>query len=129
MLEANRIMLDLIEGDVAGTVGEGSEIHGRVHIGQGTTPTNSVVRGPVIIGESCEITDAYIGPYTSVGDGCKVLGSEVEHSILLQGARIENTGVRLSDSLMGVNAVVRRTDSVPATYHVMLGDNSEVEIV
>ena len=45
---------------------------------------NSVVRGPAIIGEGCEIRDAYIGPYTSVGDGCKVLGSEVEHSILLR---------------------------------------------
>ncbi len=73
--------------------------------------------------------DAYIGPYTSVGDGCKVLGSEIEHSIMLAGSRIENCGSRLADSLLGVNAVVRKANRVPAAYHVMLGDNSEVEII
>ena len=129
MLEANRIMLDGMEGDVLGEVDGSTEIHGRVRVGKGTTLTNSIVRGPAIIGEGCEIADAYIGPYTAVHDGCKVLGSEVEHSIMLQGSRIENVGSRVSDSLFGVNAVVCKAERVTAAYHVMLGDNSEVEII
>ena len=129
MLEANRIMLDTIESDLLGEYDEDSEIHGRVRLGKGSRLVNSIVRGPAVIGESCEIVDAYIGPYTSVGDGCKVLGSEIEHSIMLAGSRIENCGSRLADSLLGVNAVVRKAGRVPAAYHMMLGDNSEVEIV
>ena len=129
MLEANRIMLDLIEGDVRCELEPGSEIHGRVRIGEGTRLLNSIVRGPAVIGESCEIVNAYIGPYSAVGDGCAVLGSEIEHSIMLAGSRIEDCGSRFADSLMGVNSVVRKATRAPAAYHVMLGDNSEVEIV
>lgn len=129
MLEANRIMLDAIETDVAGEVDQRSEIHGRVRIGLGSKLEGSVVRGPAVIGENCEIVDAYIGPYTSVGDGCRIIASELEHSIMLQGARIEDAGVRVADSLMGCNAVVRRAAGRPAALRVMLGDNSEVDIV
>jgi glucose-1-phosphate thymidylyltransferase len=128
MLEANRIMLDLISTDIVAEVDRASQLHGRVRAGAGTRITDSVVRGPVVIGEACEIRGAYIGPYTSVGDGCKVIGCEVEHSILLPGARIEDVGLRVLDSLMGCNAVVCGTDKTPAGYRVMLGDNSEVEV-
>jgi glucose-1-phosphate thymidylyltransferase len=128
MLEANRIMLDVIETDVRGDTDGGCQLHGRVRVGEGSVLRNSTVRGPVAIGEGCEITDAYIGPYTSVGDGCKIIGSEVEHSILLRDARLEGVGPRVADSLLGVNAVVRRTPSVQAAVRVMIGDNSEVDL-
>jgi glucose-1-phosphate thymidylyltransferase len=128
MLEANRIMLDALQPVQASLPGEGAELHGRVGIGEGTTIVNSVVRGPAIIGEGCEIRDAYIGPYTSVGDGCKVLGSEIEHSIMLAHSRIETIGSRLADSLLGMNAVVRRSPSVVSAARVMIGDNSEVDL-
>ena len=128
MLEANRIMLDLIATDVLGECDEACQLHGRVRVGRGSVLRNSTVRGPVAIGEGCEITDAYIGPYTSIGDGCKVLGSEVEHSILLRDARLEGIGPRVADSLLGVNSVVRRTPSVQAAVRVMIGDNSEVDL-
>ena len=128
MLEANRIMLDAIEPEQLSEPGEGAVLHGRVGVGQGTTIVNSVVRGPAIIGDSCEIRDAYIGPYTSVGDGCKVLGSEVEHTILLKGSRVEQIGSRLADSLLGVNAVVRHTPGLVSATRMIIGDNSEVDL-
>ncbi len=128
MLEANRIMLDLIDSDVRGEVGEGSEVHGRVRLGEGARLVRSVVRGPAVIGAGCEIVDAYIGPYTAVGDGCSVVSSEIEHSIMLQGSRIERTGRRVADSLLGVNSVIRKTERVSAALRVMIGDNSEVDI-
>jgi len=128
MLEANRIMLDALKPEQFAEVGEGAVLHGRVGVGAGTTIVNSVVRGPAIIGEGCEVRDAYIGPYTSVGDGCKVLGSEVEHSILLRDSRVEHIGSRMADSLLGVNAVVRRTPGLVSATRVMIGDNSEVDL-
>ncbi len=128
LLEANRIMLDTIEGGVLGDVDAASQVHGRVNIGEGTRVVSSTIRGPTVIGESCEIRDAYVGPYSSVGNGCKVIGSEIEHSILLADARVENAGRRIADSLLGVNAVVRRRPSVSAAIRVTLGDNSEVDL-
>jgi glucose-1-phosphate thymidylyltransferase len=129
MLEANRIMLDMIESEMLGVCDSETRLHGRVKVGVGTKLVNSVVRGPAVIGEGCVIKDAYIGPYSSVHDGCAVIGSEIEHSILLPRARVENIGRRLADSLMGCDSVVRRADGVPAATRVMLGDKSEVEIV
>jgi len=128
MLEANRIMLDALVPEQLSACGEDAVLEGRVGVGEGTTIVNSVVRGPAIIGEGCEIRDAYIGPYTSVGDGCKVLHSEVEHSIMLRDSRLENIGPRLSDSLLGVNAVVRRVPGLVTAARVMIGDNSEVDL-
>lgn len=128
MLEANRIMLDALRPVQLSTPGDGAALHGRVGIGEGTTIIDSVVRGPAIIGAGCEIRGAYIGPYTSVGDGCKVLGSEVEHAILLRDSRVENIGARLTDSLLGVNAVVRRAPTVQHAVRLMIGDSSEVDL-
>ena len=128
MLEANRIMLDALVPEQLSAPGEGAVIHGRVGIGEGSTIVNSMVRGPAIIGDGCEIRDAFIGPYSSIGNGCKVLGSEVEHSILLADSRVEHIGSRLADSLLGVNAVVRRVPGLFSAARVMIGDNSEVDL-
>jgi glucose-1-phosphate thymidylyltransferase len=129
MLEANRIMLDAMQPVVVSEAGEGTVFHGRVSTGVGTVTVGSTIRGPVVIGDGCEIRDAYIGPYTAVGDGCRVIGAEVEHSILLRGSRIEGTGCRVADSLLGVDAIVRRVPSVQSACRLMIGDNSEVDLV
>ena len=53
----------------------------------GATLERAVVRGPAVIGAGARIIDSYVGPYTAIGAGCEIVGSEVEHSILLAGAR------------------------------------------
>lgn len=129
MLEANRIMLDMVQApEIAGVTDDATLIHGRVRIGAGTRLRNSVVRGPVVIGEDCEITDSYVGPYTSIHDGCRVVGSEVEHSILMPRCFLDRIGRLITDSLLGSDAVVRRASGTPASHRFMLGDKSEVEI-
>lgn len=128
ILEANRVVLDMLHPERLSEAGPDSSIHGRVSVGRDVTIVNSIVRGPTIIGDGCEIRDAYIGPYTSVGEACRVTGSEVEHSILLREARVENLRTRLTDSLLGVNAVVRRVPGVRVAAQVMIGDNSEVDL-
>jgi glucose-1-phosphate thymidylyltransferase len=87
------------------------------------------VRGPAIIGKGARIEDAYIGPFTSIGDGVVVRGSEVEHSILLEGARVADVGGRIESSLIGRNVSIYRTSSKPRSFNFMLGDQSEVGLV
>jgi glucose-1-phosphate thymidylyltransferase len=54
------------------------------------TIERSLIRGPAILGEGSRIVDSYIGPYTSIAAGVEVVGSEVEHSILLAGASLRD---------------------------------------
>lgn len=129
LLEANRILLEDIATDIRGEVAEGVRIEGRVIIGKGSVVDgNSRLRGPICIGEDVRIVDSYVGPFTSLADGVQVLGSEVEHSILLQHSRLESVRGRVSDSLFGVGAVVRSSATTPSASRFMVGDNSEVEI-
>ncbi len=128
ILEANRIMLDLLETEIEGSLEGTSEVHGRVRIGRGTTLVDSVVRGPAVIGEDCVVERAYIGPYSAVHDRCRIVDAEVEHSILMPGAVVEGAGIRIVDSLMGTNSRVSPSAARPRGQRVMLGDNSMVEM-
>jgi glucose-1-phosphate thymidylyltransferase len=89
---------------------------------------HSVVRGPVIIGAGATIVNAYIGPFTAVGDGVQIRDTEIEHSIVLEGATIVDIKNRIEDSLIGRNARIYRLPVRPSAYRFMLGDNSEVGI-
>jgi glucose-1-phosphate thymidylyltransferase len=128
MLEANRLILDALEGDIRGTV-ENSEIHGRVIIEEGARITNCTIRGPVIIGKRTVIHDCYIGPYTSIYYDCELRNSEIEHSIILEQSQVLDLGGRMEGSLIGKNVKIARLDHKPAAYRFMVGDNSWIGIV
>jgi glucose-1-phosphate thymidylyltransferase len=127
MLEANRLVLEDVERRVDGELSE-ANVEGRVQIASGATVERSTVRGPAVIGAGTVIRDAYIGPYTSIDRDCAVERCEVEHSILLEGARVTDLDVRLEASLLGKNARLTRGDGVPKTLRMIVGDNSEIEI-
>mgnify|MGYP005841584491 CR=1 FL=1 len=129
ILEANRIMLEDIETDIRGVVDGESEIHGRVVVEEGARIVDSVIRGPVIIGKNSEIVGSYVGPFSSIHDNVKLIGSEVEHSIILADCVIENVGARIEDSLLGRNVKLHRSDTKPRAYRLMVGDNSQVDVV
>jgi glucose-1-phosphate thymidylyltransferase len=132
ILEANRLILDqllLREGSrVHGTVDAQSDIAGRVLVEAGARVEASQVRGPVIIGAGATVTGSYIGPFTSVAPGCEVRNSEVEFSILLEGARILDADVRIERSLLGREVVIRKGEMRPRTQKFILGDQSLVEL-
>ncbi len=128
LLEANRIVLDALDPRVDGTV-EASEVSGRVVVEAGARIVRSVVRGPAIIGRGAVIEDAYVGPFTAVGDGVTIRGSEVEHSIILEGSSITDVGARVESSLLGRGVRVYRGDTKPRAYNLMLGDRSQVGLV
>ncbi len=129
LLEANRLLLETQERSLNGEMDDASNAQGRVQIGKGTKVVRSQIRGPVVIGENCLIEDAYIGPFTSIQDGAQVVGSEVEHSILLENSKVLHIGGRMEDSLLGKDVEVRRDDRKPRAYRFMLGDNSQVNVI
>ncbi len=129
MLEANRLVLDEVEGEIAGEVDEASQVEGRVVLAPGAKLVRSTVRGPAVIGAGAKIEDAYVGPYTSIGEEVEVSRCEVEHSIVLAGSVVEDLGTRMEASLLGRNVKVTRADGVPKTLRLLAGDNCEIEIV
>jgi glucose-1-phosphate thymidylyltransferase len=129
MLEANRLVLEELETSIEGEVDEASRVEGRVVVAPGAKLTRSVVRGPAVIGAGAEIEDAYIGPYTSIADGVRICRSEVEHSIILSDSVVEDLGTRMEASLLGRNVKLTRSEGLPKTLRLLVGDRSEIEIV
>jgi glucose-1-phosphate thymidylyltransferase len=127
MLEANRLVLEDIDPRMEGELVD-SRVEGRVVIEEGARLERTLVRGPAIVGAGADLRDAYIGPYTSVGPGVVIAGSEVEHSILLAGARVRDLGTRMEASLLGRNVRLERGDGLPKTMRMIVGDNSEITI-
>jgi glucose-1-phosphate thymidylyltransferase len=127
LLESNRLVLDTLTPRSDGSVDDVSRIEGRVVIEAGAEIVRSTVRGPAIIGPGTRVVDSYIGPYTSVASDCEIVDSELEHSVLLDRSRVVSAG-RVSDSLIGKDAEVVRSEATPRATRVMLGDHSRVEL-
>jgi glucose-1-phosphate thymidylyltransferase len=127
MLEANRLVLEDIERRIEGELVD-SRVEGRVVVEPGARLERSVIRGPAIIGRDSRVIDAYVGPYTAIDSGVTVARSEVEHSILLAGAEISDLGTRMEASLLGYNVKLTRSNGLPKTLRMIVGDNAEIEI-
>jgi glucose-1-phosphate thymidylyltransferase len=128
VLDANHLILDVLESENKGEVEDGAKISGRVSIGEGTViKDNSVIRGPVIIGKNCHI-DAYVGPYTAIGDNTKIIGGEIESSIVVGDAVIQ-CNERIVDSLIGNHSnIVSKENSLPRGHRFIIGENSVVNL-
>lgn len=128
VLEANRLILESIEGKREGQVDQKSKINGQVILEKGTVVRNSIIRGPAIIGEGSEIVDSYIGPFTSIQKGCKIIKTELEHSIVLEGSEIQDVGSRIDESLIGREVKIFKCPPKPSAFRFMVGDKSEIGI-
>ena len=123
LLEANRKVLEGLQPSNRGTVSETSRVVGMVTLEEGAQIVDSVIRGPAIIGAGTRIVKSYIGPFTSIGNRVEIHNSEIEHSIVLEGSRISDAGIKIEDSLIGKGVVIRRTNSMPKALRFMLGDH------
>jgi glucose-1-phosphate thymidylyltransferase len=126
LLEANRLLLEVIEPRVDGDVDEASSLDGRVVIEAGAVVRNSTLRGPLVIGKDARIIDSFIGPFTAIGNGCEVVNSEVEHSVIMERSRIIDI-TRLEDSLIGREAEVIRSQKRPRALRLMIGDHCQID--
>ena len=128
MLEANRLVLENLREDVQGELVD-SKVEGRVAIAAGAVLERATVRGPAVIGANAHLRDCYIGPYTAIGAHCTVIGAEVEHSILLEGASVRDLDGRMESSLLGRNVTVRRSAEQPRAFKLLVGDNSDISLL
>ena len=128
MLEANRLILDVLEPRLDGTV-EDSTIEGRVVVEAGARLFNSSVRGPAIIGAGALVEDAYVGPYSAISSGVVIRRAEVEHSIFLEDSRVQDIDARIESSLVGRGVVIARSDAKPRAYRFMVGDSSSIGLL
>ncbi len=128
LLAANHLVLSRLEGEIKGDL-EGTEVRGSVAVGRGSKIRNTLLRGPLIIGENVRIEDSYLGPYTSVSDHSVIVESELENSIVLENAEVLNLPARLDESIIGKEAFVSRGKRLPRTLRMVVGDQSQVEMV
>ena len=128
MLEANRLVLEDIEG---GDRGRARRVAGsRAGLRSAPVRASSARRcaGPAIIGAGATIVDAYVGPYTSVGEGVTIERSEVEHSILLADCTVCDLEARMEASLLGRSVKLTRGAGLPRTLSMIVGDRSEITL-
>ena len=127
LLEGNRLVLETLEPRLEGTVDGQSRIEGRVVVQAGAEILRSTIRGPAIIGEGTRVEDSFVGPFTSIYYGCELVGSEIEHSVVLEQSRIAGVAP-IVDSLLGKQVDVSRSGRRPHAVRLMLGDHSHVEL-
>lgn len=130
LLEANRIILDTtcLTKSILGELDAQSDAIGRVQIGAGTKLINCTVRGPAIVGSNCHLEHCFIGPYSSIGDNVTLIDVEIEHSVVLQGAKVSGIHQRIVDSAIGQRAQLISTPRRPKALRFMIGDDSQIEL-
>jgi len=129
LLEANRLVLEHLSSNIAGTVDDKSYIAGNVILEKGAKIINSNIRGPVIIGAGTTIENSYVGPFTSIQNSCLIKNSEIEFSIVLNGCQVLDIGIRIESSLLGTGVEIVKSGDKPSTHSFFVGDQSRVELV
>lgn len=128
VLDANRLILEDLVGQINGQVDAFSQITGRVAIAQTAQIHRSVVRGPVSIAEGAVIQDSYIGPYTAIGPNVTIRRTEIENTVVLADSVIEDVHERIDQSLIGRGVKVSGGPRRPRALRLVLGDQSRVEL-
>ncbi len=128
VLEANRLVLEDIQSQVDGLVDEASQLEGRVIVGPGAEVHRSTIRGPVSIASGARVQDSYIGPYTSIGQSVLISHTEIENSVVLPDSKIVEVNGRIDQSLIGRGVTVSGVQSRPRAVHLILGDQSRIDL-
>jgi glucose-1-phosphate thymidylyltransferase len=128
LLEGNRCMLEGLREHADVSAFPSCEFQGAVAIDPSAELANTLVRGPAVIGPRSKLSHAYVGPYTAIGADVCIEGSQIEHSIVLQGAELRHVGARLESSVIGRDARITRSFGVPAAMRVSIGDGARVTL-
>jgi glucose-1-phosphate thymidylyltransferase len=128
LLEGNRRMLEAMQGETDVAAFASCELQGRVVVHPSARMEHTLIRGPAIIGPGTRLSHAYVGPYTSVGADVEIDGSQIEHSIVLDGAQLRHVGTRIETSVIGRGSRVTRSFALPSAMRLSLGDSAEVTL-
>lgn len=134
LLEGNQLLLDEMSRE-APVMHETVQVHaaakveGWVRAEEGVViGEGSVVRGPVVLGKGAVVERSFVGPHTAIGAGAKLIGTDIEHSIVMDSAHISAPG-RTIDSIIGPHAVVAPCDEgVPSGRRLLVGELSVIEV-
>lgn len=129
MLEANRLVLEVLLARLDGAVDTASQLTGMVIVEKDAEVCNSVLRGPLIIGANTRVIDSYVGPFTSIDHDCLLQGVEIANSIVLEHSKIVDIEHRIEESLIGRYSQVHRSPIKPRAYKLLLGDHSKVVVL
>ncbi len=130
ILEANRLVLDELKGEIKGKVEGNASLQGRVWLGEGAIVRGeAVVRGPVVIAEESVVEgSSFVGPYTSVGRGVVIKRGEIQNSILMDHCIIDVQD-SITDSIIGSHAeVTGDSRSKPKGKRLIIGERSIVNL-
>lgn len=128
LLEGNRRVLERLQSNADQVAFPRCEFQGPVLVDPSAELEDTLIRGPAIIGPRTRLSHAYVGPYTSIGADVRVEGSQIEYSIVLDGAELLHVGTRLDASVIGYGARVRRVFSPMAGIRLSVGDGAEVSL-
>ena len=129
LLEANRLILDTyLKSSIAGEVDAESNVSGRVQLGKYSQLVNCTIRGPVIIGNNCYLENCFVGPYTSIADNSHLIDTDLEHSVVLEGAKIAGIQQRIIDSVIGQRAKLTVAPRRPRALRFMIGADCQIEL-
>jgi len=128
IIEANLLILQDIKPENSGKVID-STLNGNIVIEKGAVIEKSIIRGPAIIGQNSRLSKAYVGPFSSIGANVTIENSEVECSVIMDGATIRNLENRIDRSILGRNVVINQINESPRTHKFILGDQSYVQII
>ena len=126
MLEANRMVLDEINGDNPIENKDVNVYSGKLNISKSALIKNSIIAGPTTIDNDAVIIDSYIGPYTSIGKGVRINNCEVDNCIIFENTQLDNIDKRICSSLIGKNVSIKAVDRRPYSSSFLVGDNSEL---
>lgn len=125
ILDANRLLLQRLRRDVAGTAEE-SELTGDVVLEEGATVRRSRILGPALIAAGTVVEDAYVGPFTAVAPDVTLRAAEIEYSVVGARTRIEGVRRRIQGSLIGEDVTICDAERPPADHQLTVGDKSRV---
>ncbi len=129
LLEANRLILDTyLTTSVVGEIDAQSQIIGRVQIGVKSKVINCTIRGPVVIGSNCHLENCFIGPYSSIANNVTLIDTDLEHSVILESAKIVGIHQRIIDSVIGQRAQLSLAPRRPKALRFMIGDDCQIEL-
>jgi glucose-1-phosphate thymidylyltransferase len=125
LLEANRMMLSVLEGSIDGTLEE-TTTEGTVVVAASATITGSALLGPLVIGPGVVIDDSTIGPDVSIEHGGRIARSQIADSIVMEGCTITDVH-GLTGSILGRGVEVRHSGGDGA-HRLIVGDQSQIEV-
>jgi len=124
LLEALYMLLDdvveRVEGEVRG------EVVGRVVVESGAVVEGKIY-GPTYIGRNVYVgRDAVVEHFVSVEQGSKILSGSLTRSLVLDSAVIDVNGLRLVDSVIGSNTVIKSSRELRGEARIVVSDYSQI---